>query len=69
MQTIYTSFESFSVYQVYPKVYSKRKKDLYFYLTMIAKTIFSFFPCGVVIIISSITSFCFFKKTDLFALL
>ena len=29
---------------------------------MIAKTIFSFFPCGVVIILSSITSYCFLKK-------
>ena len=34
---------------------------------MIAKTVFSFFPC-VAIIISSITSYCFFKKADLLAL-
>ena len=35
--------------------------------TTIAKTVFSFFPC-VAIIISSITSYCFFKKADLLAL-
>ena len=48
------------------KRYFKRKKSLYFYKTMIAKTIFSFFPCGVVIILSSITSYCFFKKKLIF---
>ena len=42
---------------------------------MIAKTIFSLFPCGAVIIyvfgvviISYITSYCFFKKADLLVL-